>query len=318
MTRAGLFKRFLTFVVLGFACLCACQVHAETTGTLRIGYQRYGTLIIAKERGTLEKRLNASGWKVEWDLFVGGPQLLEALAAGAIDLGITGETPPVFAQAAGSPVVYVAVEPPAPDGEAIVLPPGSDIKSVADLRGHKVALNKGSNVHWLLLAALQKAGLSWSDITPVYLSPADAPAAFAARQVDAWAIWDPYLSAAQTNLGAKILITAEGLVPNRQFFIAHRNLVANHPDILNAVLAEVANSDAWASAHHPEVAALLAASANLPQPVVRRAVDRLAFGPTPLGPQQIADQQKIADAFAAAGLIPSKISIKDAVWQPSN
>ena len=84
--------------------------------TLRIGFQKYGTLVILKERGALEKRLKSQGYTVTWTEFPGGPQLLEALNVGAIDFGSTGEAPPIFAQAAGAPLLYVGHEPPAPKG----------------------------------------------------------------------------------------------------------------------------------------------------------------------------------------------------------
>ena len=159
------------------------QADEKSANTLRIGYQKYGTLVLLKARGTLEKRLAEDGVKVQWTEFPGGPQLLEGLNVGSIDFGVTGETPPVFAQAAGADLLYVAYEPPAPTSEAILLPKDSPIRSVAELKGRKVALNKGSNVHYLLVRALEQAGLKYSDIQPVYLPPADARAAF----LEGWA-----------------------------------------------------------------------------------------------------------------------------------
>ena len=132
---------------------------------------------------------------------------------GAIDFGNTGETPPVFAQAAGAAIRYVAYEPPAPKGEAILVPKDSPLKSIADLKGKKIAVAKGSNAHYLLVKALEKAGVKYEDITPAYLAPADARAAFESGAVDAWSIWDPYLAAAQTTLGAKTLTDATDVVP---------------------------------------------------------------------------------------------------------
>src|SRR5690606_24515199 len=128
--------------------------HAQAE-TLRIGYQKYGTLVLLKAKGTLEKRLAEQGVEVKWTEFPGGPQLLEGLNVGSVDFGVTGETPPVFAQAAGADLLYVAHEPPEPTGEAILVPKDSSIKSVAELKGKKVALNKGSNVHYLLVRALE-------------------------------------------------------------------------------------------------------------------------------------------------------------------
>ena len=285
--------------------------------TLRVGYQRYGTLIILKERGLLEQTLKPLGWTVEWKLFPAGPQLLEAMNAGAIDFGIAGETPPVFAQAAGTPLVYVGCEPAAPTGEAILVPAASPITSVAGLKGRRVALNRGSNVHYLLVRALQQAGLSWSDITPVYLSPADAPAAFQAGAVDAWAIWDPYESTALTTLGARVLRDGSGLVPNHQFFLATRALATSSPQVLEATLAEVAATDAWSSTHKQEAATLLSRTSGLPLPVVQHAVDRLSFGVLPMTPEVVGQQQQVADTLAQIGLIPSPVQVRDAVLPAS-
>src|ERR1700683_2795901 len=145
---------------------------------VRVGYQKYGTFLLLKARGLLEKKLEPLGFSVAWTEFPGGPQLLEALNVGALDFGIPGEPPPIFAQAAGAPLVYVGNEPPAPRGEAILVPKDSPIHSVADLKGKSIALNKGSNVHYLLVKALEKAGVKYSDIEPVFLAPADARAAF--------------------------------------------------------------------------------------------------------------------------------------------
>ena len=167
---------------------------------LRIGVQKYGTLVLLRERGSLEQRLAPLGWQVSWTEFPAGPQLLEGLNVGAIDLGTTGEAPPIFAQAAGADLVYVGYEPPAPRGEAILVPKDSPIATPLDLKGRKVALNKGSNVHYLLVRVLDRAGLAYGDIEPVYLPPADARAAFERGAVDAWAIWDPFLAAAQAAI----------------------------------------------------------------------------------------------------------------------
>ena len=164
-----------------------------------IGYQKYGNLILLKGHGGLESKLAPLGFRVEWREFQSGPPLLEALNAGAIDFGHAGETPPIFAQAASVPFVYVAYEPPAPRGEAILVPKSSPINTLADLKGKKIALNKGSNVHFLLVQALEKAGVKYPEITAIYLAPADARAAFERGSVDAWVIWDPFQAAAEAE-----------------------------------------------------------------------------------------------------------------------
>jgi hypothetical protein len=139
-----------------------------------------------------------------------------------VDFGTVGEAPPIFAQAAGANLVYVGNEPPSPGSEAIVVPKDSKLRSLADLKGKKVVLNKGSNVHYLLVKALEKAGLGYKDIDVVYLPPADARAAFERGAVDAWAIWDPFLAAAEKQLGARVLADGKGLVANHQFYLAAR------------------------------------------------------------------------------------------------
>ena len=172
---------------------------------LRIGVQKYGTLILLKTKGLLEEKLAPLGYQVEWTEFPAGPQLLEALNVGSIDFGTVGEAPPIFAQAAGAPIVYVGYEPPAPEAEAILVPKDSPLKGVGDLKGKKVALNKGSNVHYLLVKALENAGLKYTDVTPVFLKPSDARAAFEHGDVDAWVIWDPFQASAEIAIEARTL-----------------------------------------------------------------------------------------------------------------
>ncbi|MCE4069990.1 sulfonate ABC transporter substrate-binding protein [Pseudomonas nitroreducens] len=286
----------------------------EQPGTLRIGYQKYGTLVLLKARGTLEKRLAEQGVKVQWTEFPGGPQLLEGLNVGSIDFGVTGETPPVFAQAAGADLVYVAHEPPAPTSEAILLPKDSPIKSVAELKGKKVALNKGSNVHYLLVRALEKAGLKYTDIQPVYLPPADARAAFERGSVDAWVIWDPYQAAAEKQLSARTLVDGTGLVDNHQFYLATRPYANQHPQVITTLIDEVRSVGEWSQQNPQQVTDQVAPLLGLPADITFTAVKRQGYGAQPITPDVTAAQQKIADTFTDLKLIPKKLSIKDVVW----
>lgn len=298
-----------------FAALAARR-GAAAEKVVRVGVQKYGTLIVLRERRTLEQALRPLGWQASWHEFPGGPQLLEALAAGAIDFGTTGEAPPIFSQAAGSPLLYVGFEPPSPAGEAILVPKDSPIRTLADLRGKQVALNKGSNVHFLLVQALASAGLKPGDIKPAYLAPADARAAFERGAVDAWAIWDPFLSAAQEATGARVLADGVGLAPNRQFFLATRSFAREQPDALRRLMAELDETDRWAQGNQPEAARMLAASMGLPEPVVARALGRMGYGVRSLNDEVVADQQRIADTFHALKLIPQRINVAEAVWKP--
>jgi sulfonate transport system substrate-binding protein len=285
---------------------------------VRIGYQKYGKLVLLKGKGSLEEKLKAVGYKVAWTEFPSGPPLLEALNVGAIDFGNTGEAPPIFAQAAGAPLQYVAYEPPAPKGEAILVPRDSALKSVADLKGKKVALNKGSNVHYLLVRALEKAGVKYSEIEPVFLAPADARAAFERGAVDAWVIWDPFQAAAETATGARTLADGEGIVANYQFYFASKKFLQSDAKIVDLVLAELSTVDDWAKSDIHSVAEQIAPSIGLSVPVVEVALKRQSYGIKPINDAVIADQQKIADAFLALGLLPKAITVSDAQRKPGS
>jgi len=283
---------------------------------VRIGFQKYGKLVLLKSKGTLEDKLKAAGYKVVWTEFPSGPPLLEALNVGAIDFGNTGEAPPIFAQAAGAPIQYVAYEPPAPKGEAILVPKDSKLTSVADLRGKKVALNKGSNVHYLLVKALEKAGVKYSEVEPVFLAPADARAAFERGAVDAWVIWDPFQAAAEAATGARTLTDGTGIVSNYQFYFSSKKFLESGSGIVDLVLAELSEVDDWAKGDIHAVANQLAPAIGLPVGVVEIALRRQSYGIKPVTDSVIADQQRVADTFFALGLLPKQIKISDAARRP--
>ncbi|MCH8621334.1 sulfonate ABC transporter substrate-binding protein [Undibacterium sp. TS12] len=285
----------------------------KPASSLRIGFQKYGTLTLLKGTGALEKRLAPLGVEVRWTEFPAGPQLLEGLNVGSIDFGTTGEAPPIFAQAAGADLLYVGNEPPAPTAEAIIVPKNSILKTAADLKGKKIVLNKGSNVHYLLVKVLEKAGLNYKDVEVVFLPPADARAAFERGSVDAWAIWDPFLAAAEKQLGARVLVDGKGAVSNHQFYLAARSYAQKHADILRITLEELAKVDEWGAKNLKEVTTILAAQIGLDNSIVELSTTRFGFGVKPLTEQVIKEQQSIADTFAELKLIPRRINIRDAV-----
>lgn len=301
-------------IALGIATAAA---HAEDK-VVRIGFQKYGTLILLKTKGLLEEKLKPQGYTVEWTEFPAGPQLLEALNVGSIDFGTTGEAPPIFAQAAGAPLVYVGYEPPAPEAEAILVPQDSPLKTVADLKGKKVALNKGSNVHYLLVKALEKAGLAYTDIEVNFLPPADARAAFEKGAVDAWVIWEPFLAAAEAATGARQLANGSGVVDNHEFYLSSRDFLDAHPDAVDTILASLGEVDTWINANRSDVAGQFAPALGIPKEILEVAVQRRSYGVKPITPEVAAAQQKIADVFFNLGLIPSAIRIADAVKKPQS
>ena len=306
-----------TWVFVAWTVLAACgggqsaqpqpSAAAKPTVTVRVGYQKSGAPFLLKSRSeTLTKQLQEQGANLEWQEFQHGPALLEAMRGGAVDVGYVGETPPVFAQAGDVPFVYVGVEPGAPHAEAILVHGDSPIKKLEELRGKKVVLNRGSNVHYLLLRALEHANLQLSDIQLTFLAPADARAAFDSRQVDAWVIWDPFLAAAEIA-GARVLQDGEGLVDNHQYYVARREFAETHAPLLKVVLTAFDTLGQWAAANVEQAAKLNAESSGVAYEALLRGEKRHSYGLQPITPEILAKQQKIADAFVKVGALPRPI-----------
>jgi sulfonate transport system substrate-binding protein len=285
---------------------------------LRIGYQKAASLfVLQKAQGTLEKRLAPLNASVKWVEFPAGPQLLEGLNLGSVDVGYVGEAPPIFAQAAGARFAYIGYDPAAPEAEAILVPKDSPIKAVAELKGKKVVLNKGSNVHYLLVRLLEKNGLKLSDVLPVYLPPADARAAFESKNVDAWVIWDPFSAAAEKAIGARVLADGKGVVNNYQYYLAERSFVAKNPRVIQALFDDSVEQGAWLKANLKKAAELIAPLQGLPVEVVELSLKRYEFNVRPVPDSVIADQQKLADTFFDLKLIPKAIAVRDAAYRPA-
>jgi sulfonate transport system substrate-binding protein len=287
---------------------------AAPPSTIRIGFQKNGTFLIAKLSGKVEERLAREGVAVEWREFAFGPPLVEALNVGAIDLGSVGDTPPIFAQAARSKFVYAARH--AATGAGVIAPKGSPIRAIADLKGKRVSIPKGSSAHNITVAALEKAGLSFKDIEPVYLAPADGQAAFASGAVDAWTIWDPYLAIAEETAGAKLVVLATDVAPQNSFALASRDFAEENGKILSIALEAIGEVGSRADGRRDETARLLAEATGVPLAAQQRAVARGSFGVGPITPEIVSAQQRSADRFAALGLIPGPIKVADAVWKP--
>ena len=283
---------------------------------VRIGFQKSAVnLVVLKQQGALEKRFADS--KVQWVEFPAGPQLLEALSVGGLEFGLTGDSPPVFAQAAGRELLYVGAEPPKPLSSAVLVPAASPLRTLADLRGKRIALQKGSSSHYLLLRAVARAGLQWSDIAPMYLPPSDARAAFEKGAVDAWVVWDPYYAATELDIKPRVLATGAGLSSNNSFYLASKPFVGRHAGAVQALLDELTRADAYVQSNRKEAAQLIADFSGLSLATVHLFISRRPPSPVaPLSPALVADQQRVADAFEQQGLIPRRIKVADIVWSP--
>jgi sulfonate transport system substrate-binding protein len=311
-------RRHFIKISAGAAALAALPVlgssparAANASRTLRIGNQK-GYLTLLKGRGTLEKRLAPLGVALTWTEFDAGPVQLEALNVGSIDFGDVGEAPPIFAQAAGAPLAYVAATVPRPQSEAVLVPHASTIRSVPDLKGKTVALNRGSNVHYFLVKLLQAHNIQYTDVNVVFLAPADARAAFERGSIDAWVIWDPFLAAAQKTLNARILTDASGVVGNRAFYFSSLNYAKQNPDVIKILIDELSQIDQWGQGNRAALSAQLAQLWGLPNDVVSEAIGRVQFGTGPITKAILGEQQQIANTFFDLKLIPKRVNVLDA------
>jgi aliphatic sulfonates family ABC transporter substrate-binding protein len=299
-------------VLLGTALLATRPALAAQS--IRIGYQKNGSLVILRRQARLEKLFAPRGIGVEWNEFNAGPPLLEALGAGAVDFGATGDTPPIFAQAAGNDIFYIGAQPLPGDNQAVIIRDGGPVHQLADLKGRRIAYTRGSSAHNLFIKTLERAGLKPSDVQSVPMQPSDAAAAFRAGAVDAWSIWDPFLAIAQQDPATRVLITSSQVAPTSNFIIASRNWVTRAPDQVQIVLDAINGAASWAAANPEALAALMTDVTGVPLAAERLAAPRGVYAVQPLNDKIIAQQQDIADTFASLHIIPARIEVRNAVW----
>jgi sulfonate transport system substrate-binding protein len=307
-------REFLVSSAALAAAGATLPARADAPKEVRFGYQKTAVPLVVKAQKLLEQWFEPQGITVKWVEFAFGPPLLEAVNAGAVDYGYTGDAPPIFAQAAHAKINYVAVIPARGYGQAIVVPADSALKTLADLKGKKVGVAKGSSAHNLLVSALESENIAWSDITPVYLAPADAASAFARGAIEAWSIWDPFYAIAELKQKARPLPIDPKATIQNSYFLANTDFLAKHSDVVSGINEELAKATQWATAHRDEVAALAAEASGVSLEAQKRSADRAEYGFGPMTDTVIAQQQAVADRFQRLGLIPAPIVVKDIVW----
>lgn len=309
-----LFAFFIALlVVAGCNSTGATTNSSQGEGVVRIGYQKNGPLLLLKSVGTLDERLEKQGYKVEWKEFQAGPLLVEALNADEIDFGRTGNTPVIFAQAADTSFTYVAAGFSKYKGSGILVPADSDITKLEDLKGKRIGFSKGSSSHYLLIKALEKAGLTLDDITSAYLTPGDARVAFEQGTIDAMVVWDPYVASTELESNGRLLVDGEGLTTDRDFFIATKNFYDKDPEVIEIILEEVAASSKWANENHDELIDLLVPILGIDEAAIRMTVERRTYGVEDLSEEILEEQQEIADTFYRLDIIPKPIQVKEAM-----
>ncbi len=300
---------------IGKATATTPEKSSKSVAEIRIGHQKSGSLVFLKDQKFLEQELAKQKIQVKWVEFPSGPPMLEALNTGNLDFATTGEAPPVFAQAASSGLVYVAHEKASPDSEGLLIPKGSTITDPKQLKGKRIAVTKGSSAHYTLVQALKKYGIAYTDVQPIYLQPSDARAAFEQGNVDAWVVWEPYRAAAEKQLGARTLFNAKGLKPSYSFYLARKEFAAEHPELIQAVVAQVDKADQAINADLEGFGKITAKLIGLPEDIAIEGVKRRQYGASFITPDVVAEQQKVADAFYELKLIPKHVQVKDIVWQ---
>lgn len=336
--RTALTRRGFTGLVLGLAgagALAACApgtgsggsggsaapVAAAEPATVPAADLAGLTLKVGDQKAGLKALLTAAGladdtpYSISWSTFTSGPPLLEATAAGAIDIGGVGNTPPIFAGAAGSPVAVVSASRDDAEGDAILVPAGSDIQTVTQLAGKRVAVAKGSSAHGNLVLQLHKVGLKTSDVQVAFVAPSDGYAALSAGRVDAWAVWDPYTAQAEQDLHARILVSGKGVANGLGFQVASRAALADAPrnSAIRDLVERTAQARLWAKANQATWAKAYAAETGLAPAVSLANVKRSDDAPIVITDDVIASEQQLVDALAAEHVIPATFTFADYV-----
>jgi sulfonate transport system substrate-binding protein len=278
------------------------------------------TLHVGDQAGTgAEAVLTAAGlirklpFKVAWSDFTSGPPMLQAMSGSAVDIGGVGDAPPVFAAAGGEKIAIVGARTSNALAAALVVPKGSPIQSVAQLRGKKIAVAQGSSANYHILALLKKGGLTVKDVTLEYLQPAEALAAFASGHVDAWDVWSPYIEEAVATDHGRILATGAGLGTVYSFEVASRAALAD-PAKAKAIkdyLALLNQAYTWTDIHQQAWATDWTKATGLSTGIMLQAAKDSVTTPVPITPAVVSSEQSISDAFTAAGLIPVHVNFAD-------
>lgn len=309
-------REFLKLSVGTAAAAALSQRAQASTGLkeIRIGYQKNGVLVIARQRASLEDHFKPQGIEVRWVEFSSGPPMMEAMNVGSVDYGAVGDSPPIFAQAAGAAIVYAAAQPII-NGSGILVPQNSAITGIADLKGKRVGFTKASSAHNVVIQTLERAGLTYDDITPVYLTPPDAGPAFGNGSIDAWAIWDPYFAIGESKQNGRILVNSREVTKTNSFYIANRGFARDHGRVLQQIVDVTSAAAVWAQAHPDEVAKTLSAVTGVPLDIQTIAAKRAGFSVAPITEDIIATQQGVADRFFKLGLVPKQVAVRDIVWR---
>ena len=285
------------------------------------------TLNVGDQKGTgAEAVLSAAGllntlpFKVNWSDFTSGPPMLQAMASGSVDIGGVGDAPPVFAASGGEAVEIVGARQTNGDQDALVVPKGSPITSISQLKGKKIAYASGSSANYNLLTVLNKASLTTKDVNLVNLQPADALAAFTSGSVEAWDVWPPYVQQVVAQNGARVIATGSAYGNPYSFEVASKAAVADPKKAaaIKAYLTILNKGYVWTATHPDQWAAAWAKATGLPVSVMETAAKIDGTTPVAITDDTTTAEQKLVEQFFAAGLIPNKVDMKDYITDQFN
>jgi sulfonate transport system substrate-binding protein len=295
--------------------LAACSAAHHSASTVKADVSGV-TLRVGDQARLTQAELQAAGadntpYKIEWSAFTSGPPLLQALSSNAIDLGGVGDAPPIFAAAGGADIkaVYASATPEINQG--IIVKPGSNITSVAELKGKKIGVAQGSSAHWILLKALQDNHLTPADVQIAYLQPPAAQAAMSSGSIDAWAIWDPFSTVVESQ-GAKLILSGQALqIPGLGFQVTNSKALQDPAKAaaIDDFLGRLRRAQAWANDHVDVWAQTYSQLTKLAPDVASKVLHLTRTAPARLDAALIAAEQAEADAFYGAKLIPTKVDV---------
>lgn len=305
----------IAFILVLFLLVTGCAQAGGKQKEIKIGYQKGATLLTLKENETFINELEQEGYTVTWSEFNTGSSILEALNAGSIDLANAGDLPALFALAKGSDFQFIASEPDAPGTEGIIVHPDAGIERLEDLKGKRVAFNQASISQYLTIKALDTVDLTVDDIIPVHLDPSDASIAFEKGDVDAWVVWDPYMTVAE-NSGNTILQTAEDIVVYRSFYLSSPTMTKEHPEAVAIYLKYIQDIGNTINQDQTDAAELMEEVTKVPAATWEIALKRKSLQTEYMGEATVHDLEMQAEDLLEMGLIDTPISFEGKVWYP--
>jgi len=302
--------------LLQLAALLPLTARAQSPAVVRVGWLRApNDITLGHARGTIEKAVAAHGATIKWaGPFAAAAPALEAMNAGAIDVTAGSSTASITGLAAGMPLIVFAYQKISAAAEGILVKQDAPMKTLADLKGHTVAINRGGTGEYLLMRGLAHNGIDPATVKRIYLGSADASGAFDRGHVDAWATWDPFITIAVQNYGARVLANGAQIgSDNAVTLMASRTFAAEHRDLLQVLLDTARADNAWSMQHKSEAGGIWAKAMGLPSSLGDAIGVANAVPITAMTPADLEQMKEIAAWYSESGIVPSRPDVAKGV-----